>query len=58
MNYNINHHSRADNRHLYISLSPADTHTSVSTINNCLTDVLIEKSKGKLNVDNNELIHI
>ena len=43
-----------------MSQSPTDTHTSISTVNNCLTITvsLMESSKLKLNVDQTYIIII
>ena len=59
-NRNINHHLYADDTQLYKSLSPTDTHTSISTVNDCLIDMLscMESSKLKLNVDKTDIITI
>ena len=58
INLNINHHLYADDTQVYISLSPTDTHTSISTVNDCLTDILswLESSKLKLTIDKTYMI--
>ena len=47
-NHNINHHLYADDIHIYISLSPMDTHTRMSTVNDCLTLFLSWMQSNKL----------
>ena len=59
-NHNLSHHLYADDTHVYISLSQSNAQESVSTLSDCLTDILfwMESSKLKLNPDKTDLIII
>ena len=59
-NHNHSHHMCADDTQVYISLSQSYTQDSVSTLSDCLTDILfwVESSKLKLNPDKTYLIII
>ena len=59
-NHNLSHHLYADDTQVYISLSQSDAQESVSTLSDCLTDILfwMESSKLKLNPDKTDLIII
>ena len=52
-NHNLSHHLYADDTQVYISLSQPNAQESVSTLSDCLTDILfwMESSKLKLNPD-------
>ena len=52
-NHNLSHHLYADDTQVYISLSQSNAQESVSTLSDCLTDILfwMESSKLKLNPD-------
>ena len=57
--HNVNHHIiYADDTHVYIELSQSDTHKSISSLSDCLTDIslLMKSSKLKLNSDKTEFI--
>ena len=57
-NHNLSHH--VDDTQVYISLSQSNIQESVSTLSDCLTDILfwMESSKLKLNPDKTDLIII
>ena len=57
-NHNLSHHLYADDTQVYISLSQSNAQESVSTLSDCLTDILLwmESSKLKLNPDKPNLI--
>ena len=59
-NHNLSHHLYAVDTQVYISLSQSSAQESVSTLSNCLTDILLwlESSKLKLNPDKTYLIII
>ena len=48
----------ADDTHVYIELSQSDTHKSISSLSDCLTDISLwmKSSKLKLNSDKTELL--
>ena len=52
-NHNLSHHLYADDTQVYISLSQSNAQEYVSTLSDCLTDILLwmESSKLKLNPD-------
>ena len=59
-NHNLSHHLYADDTQVYISLSQSNAQESVSTLSDCLTDILLwmESSKLKLNPDKTDRIII
>ena len=59
-NHNLSHRLYADDTQVYISLSQSNAQESVSTLSDCLTDILswMESSKLKLNPDKTDLIII
>ena len=59
-NRNLSHHLYADDTQVYISLSQPNVQESLSTLSDCLTDILswMESSKLKLNPDKTYLIII
>ena len=59
-NRNLSHHLYADDTQVYISLSQSNVQESLSTLSDCLTDILswMESSKLKLNPDKTDLIII
>ena len=59
-NRNLSHHRYADDTQVYISLSQSNVQESLSTLSDCLTDILswMESSKLKLNPDKTDLIII
>ena len=59
-NHNLSHHLYADDTQVYISLSQSNGQESLSTLSDCLTDILswMESSKLKLNPDKTHLIII
>ena len=58
--HNVSHHMYADNTQVYIELSQSDTHKSISSLSDCLTDISLwmKSSKLKLNSDKSEFIII
>ena len=52
-NHNLSHHLYVGNTQVYISLSQSNAQESVSSLSDCLTDILfwMESSKLKLNPD-------
>ena len=59
-NHNLSYHLYADDTQVYISLSQSNAQESVSTLSDCLTDILLwmESSKLKLNPDKTDRIII
>ena len=59
-NRSLSHHLYADDTQVYISLSQSNVQESLSTLSDCLTDILswMESSKLKLNPDITDLIII
>ena len=59
-NHNLSHHLYSDDTQVYISLSQSNAQESVSTLSDCLNDILfwVESSKLKLNPDKTDLIII
>ena len=59
-NDDVSHHMYADNTQVYIELSQSDTHKSISSLSDCLTDISLwmKSSKLKLNSDKTEFIVI
>ena len=53
-------HMYADDTQVYIELSQSDTHKSISSLSDCLTDISLwmKSSKLKLNYDKTEFIII
>ena len=53
-------HNNADDTQVYIELSQSDTHKSISSLSDCLTDISLwmKSSKLKLNSDKTEFIII
>ena len=51
--HDVSHHMYADDTHVYIELSQSDTHKSISSLSDCLTDssLWMKSSKLKLNSD-------
>ena len=58
--HDVSHHMYADDTHIYIKLSQSDTHKSISSLSDCLTDISLwmKSSKLKLNSDKTEFIII
>ena len=58
--HDVSHHMYADDTHVYIELSQSDTHKSISSLSDCLTDISqwMKSSKLKLNSNKTELIII
>ena len=50
-NPDVSHHMYADDTHVYIELSQSDTHKSISSLSDCLTDISLwmKSSTLKLN---------
>ena len=59
-NDDVSHHIYADDTQVYIELSQSDTHKSISSLSDCLTDISLwmKSSKLKLNSDKTEFIVI
>ena len=59
-NHDVSHHMYADDTQVYIELSQSDTHKSISSLSDCLTDISLwmKSSKLKLNSDKTEFIII
>ena len=55
-NHYVSHHMYADDTHVYIELSQSDTHKSIFSLSDCLTDISLwmKSSKLKLNSDKTE----
>ena len=49
--HDVSHHMYADDKQVYIELSQSDTHKSISSLSDCLTDISLwmKSSKLKLN---------
>ena len=58
--HDVSHHMYAGDTHVYVELSQSDTHKSISSLNDCLTDISLwmKSSKLKLNSDKTEFIII
>ena len=58
--HDVSHHMYADGTQVYIELSQSDTHKSISSLSDCLTDISLwmKSSKLKLNSDKTEFIII
>ena len=58
--HDVSHHMYADDTQVYIELSQSDTHKSLSSLSDCLTDISLwmKASKLKLNSDKTEFIII
>ena len=58
--HDVSHHMYADDTQVYLELSQSDTHKSISSLSDCLTDISLwmKSSKLKLNSDKTELIII
>ena len=58
--HNVSHHMYADDTQVYIELSQSDTHKSISSLSDCLTDcsLWMKSSKLMLNSDKTEFIII
>ena len=58
--HDVIHHMYADDTQVYIELSQSDTHKSISSLSDCLTDISLwmKLSKLKLNSDQTEFIII
>ena len=59
-NHDVSHHMYADDTQVYIELSQSDTHKSISSLSDCLTDISLwmKSSKLKLNSDKTDFIMI
>ena len=57
-NHDVSHHMYADDIQVYIELSQSDTHKSISSLSDCLTDISLwmKSSKLNLNSDKTELL--
>ena len=47
-NHDVSHHIYADDTHVYIELSQSDTHKSISSLSDCLTDISLWMISSKL----------
>ena len=58
--HDVSHHMYADDKQVYIELSQSDTHKSISSLSDCLTDISlwIKSSKLKLTSNKTEFIII
>ena len=58
--HDVSHHMYADDTQVYIKLSQSDTHKSISSLSDCLTDISLwmKSSKRKLNSNKTEFIII
>ena len=58
--HDVSHHMYADDTQVYIELSQSDTHKSISSLSDCLTDISLwmKSSKLKLNSNKTEFIII
>ena len=58
--HDVSHHMYGDDTQVYIELSQSDTHKSISSLSDCLTDISLwmKSSKLKLNSDKSEFIII
>ena len=58
--HDVSHHIYADDTQVYIELSQSETHKSISSLSDCLTDISLwmKSSKLKLNSDKTEFIII
>ena len=58
--HDVSHHMYADDTQVYLELSQSDTHNSISSLSDCLTDISLWMKSGKLklNSDKTEFIII
>ena len=58
--HDVSHHMYADDTQVYMELSQSDTHKSISSLSDCLTDISLwmKSSKLKLNSNKTEFIII
>ena len=54
-NLNFSHHMYADDTHIYISLSQSNAQESVSTLSDCLTNILFWMKSIKLKLNPNKI---
>ena len=47
--HDVSHHMYADDTQVYIELSQSDTHQSISSLSDCLTDISLWMESSKLN---------
>ena len=52
--HDVSHHIYADDTQVYIELSQSDTHKSISSLSDCLTDISLWMKSSKLKLNSNE----
>ena len=56
--HDVSHHMYADDTQVYIELSQSDTHKSISSLSDCLTDISLWMKSSKLKLNSTEFIII
>ena len=54
--HDVSHHMYADDTQVYIELSQSDTHKSISSLSDCLTDISLWMKSSKLKLNSNKTI--
>ena len=52
--HDVSHHMYADDTQVYIELSQSDTHKSISSLSDCLTDISLWMKSSKLKLNSNK----
>ena len=52
--HDVSHHMYADDTQVYIELSQSDTHKSISSLSDCLTDISLWMKSSKLQLNHNK----
>ena len=55
--HDVSHHMYADDTQVYIELSQSDTHKSISSLSDCLTDISLWMKSSKLKLNSNKTVY-